>query len=102
MVLRLIVGLGNPGAKYANTRHNDGIWLLNQLANKYQLSFHHEAKFSCQLASLTLGVQHCWLLIPNTYMNESGRPIQAVLHFYKILKLHSLIHTQRQESHHLS
>ncbi len=84
MTLRLIVGLGNPGTKYAKTRHNVGIWLLNALAEKYQLSFHEEKKFHGQVTSLTCQTHQCWLLIPNTFMNESGRSVQAISNFYKI------------------
>jgi PTH1 family peptidyl-tRNA hydrolase len=82
--LRLIVGLGNPGPKYAKTRHNVGVWLLQELAAKYNLSFSLQSKFSGQIAHLTLGEHSFWLLIPSTFMNESGRSVQALANFYKI------------------
>ena len=82
--MKLIVGLGNPGAKYANTRHNVGVWLLTELAAKHGLTFREESKFSGQITTLTEGGQSCWLLIPSTFMNESGRAVAAIAHFYKI------------------
>ncbi|MBS0350070.1 MAG: aminoacyl-tRNA hydrolase [Proteobacteria bacterium] len=85
LALRLIVGLGNPGPKYAKTRHNVGAWLLAELALKQGLNFHSEPKFSGQIASLTGSDQQpCWLLIPTTFINESGRAVQALSNFYKI------------------
>ena len=84
MALRLIVGLGNPGPKYAKTRHNVGVWLLVELAAKHGLIFRDEPKFSGQIAVLTTGEQPCWLLVPSTFMNESGRAVQALANFYKI------------------
>jgi peptidyl-tRNA hydrolase, PTH1 family len=80
----MIVGLGNPGAKYAKTRHNAGAWLVMELAARHGLVFREETKFSGQIAVLTLSGQQCWLLIPATFMNESGCPVQALAHFYKI------------------
>lgn len=79
-----MVGLGNPGAKYAKTRHNVGAWLLSELAAKHGLTLREESKFSAKIATLTLGSLSCWLLIPSTFMNESGRPVQALANFYKI------------------
>lgn len=78
------MGLGNPGPKYAKTRHNVGAWLVEELANQNHLSLRTEPKFSGQVACLDSKDQFCWLLIPNTFMNESGRSVQAVAKFYKI------------------
>jgi len=79
------VGLGNPGDKYARTRHNVGAWLLSKLADQQGLSFRAEPKFFGQIASMPLPeAQICWLLIPSTFMNESGRSVQAFANFYKI------------------
>lgn len=78
------MGLGNPGPKYVNTRHNVGVWLLNKLASQNNLNFRLESKFSGQIAPLSINQQDCWLLIPNTFMNESGRAVQAIAKFYKI------------------
>ena len=84
MSVRLIVGLGNPGNKYAKTRHNVGAWLVNILAEKHHLLFHEEKKFQGMITSLTWQTHQCWLLLPNTFMNESGRSVQAISNFYKI------------------
>lgn len=91
MALRLIVGLGNPGAKYAKTRHNVGAWLLSELAAQYRLPLREEPKFSAQIALLTGHNPSCWLLIPTTFMNESGRSVQALANFYKILPTEILV-----------
>lgn len=90
-MIRLIVGLGNPGAKYARTRHNVGAWLVAELAAKHGLTLREESKFSGQIAVLTTGGQQCWLLIPSTFMNESGRAVQAIANFYKILPEEMLV-----------
>ena len=84
MPLRLIVGLGNPGLKYAKTRHNVGAWFLTKLAAQKGLVFREESKFSGHIAALTNHSESCWLLIPSTFMNESGRAVQALTNFYKI------------------
>ncbi len=84
MSLRLLVGLGNPGAQYAKTRHNVGAWLLAALAKKFDLNFRHEAKFFGSVAQLSIDNQVCYLFVPSTYMNESGRGIEAIMNFYKI------------------
>lgn len=84
MVVRLIVGLGNPGLKYAQTRHNVGAWLLTALARQENLSLKTESKFFGQCALWNSYAQPCWILIPNTFMNESGRAVQAIASFYKI------------------
>lgn len=80
--LRLIVGLGNPGADYAETRHNAGFWFCERLARELNASFARESRYQGWLANARdAGV---WLLMPATYMNESGRAVQALAHFYRI------------------
>lgn len=91
----LIVGLGNPGTYYANTRHNAGFWLLDHLAHHHNLSFRHESKFQADLARLEPSSPSkttlCWLLKPQTYMNRSGQSVLAFSHYYKIPTDHILI-----------
>ncbi len=82
--LKLIVGLGNPGPQYAKTRHNVGAWLVNEWAKQLNLNFRHESKFSGSVTQGNLNNQICYLFIPSTYMNESGRAVEAIAHFYKI------------------
>ena len=78
--IQLIVGLGNPGDQYANTRHNVGVWFIKQLAESQACTLRPEAKFQGKLASTSLFT----LLIPTTYMNESGLCVQLTSHYFKI------------------
>ena len=82
--IKLIVGLGNPGAEYAKTRHNVGAWFVDQLAESAQQTLRNEAKFFGLVARVTMAGESCWLLQPTTYMNDSGQAIQAIAKFYKI------------------
>jgi PTH1 family peptidyl-tRNA hydrolase len=80
--LRLIIGLGNPGAEYAETRHNAGFWFCERLASDLGASFAKESRYHGWVANARdAGV---WLLMPATYMNNSGRAVQALAHFYRI------------------
>lgn len=81
---RLIVGLGNPGPDYASTRHNAGAWLVNQLARQYQLTLTPETKFYGLTARIQQGALDVRLLVPTTFMNNSGKAIAAMANFYKI------------------
>lgn len=82
--IALIVGLGNPGKEYAQTRHNAGAWFIEYIAKHHQLSLQLDNKFHGHLARLRIGNSDCWLLIPNTYMNLSGQAVQAIASFYKL------------------
>jgi PTH1 family peptidyl-tRNA hydrolase len=84
LAVRLIVGLGNPGAKYADTRHNVGAWLLNALARQQSITLRAEGKFRGQAGAWNQGTLNGWLFIPSTFMNESGQAVQAIAGFYKI------------------
>ena len=80
--LKLVVGLGNPGAEYAETRHNAGFWFCERLAGDLKTSFAKEARYHGWVANARdAGI---WLLMPATFMNESGRAVQALAHFYRI------------------
>lgn len=85
MGIKLIVGLGNPGAQYEKTRHNVGFWLLSALAQKYHAEFKTENKFKGLFSNATIDNHNCKLLMPNTFMNLSGEAVQKLAHFYKIL-----------------
>ncbi|HLB55978.1 MAG TPA: aminoacyl-tRNA hydrolase [Coxiellaceae bacterium] len=78
--IRLIVGLGNPGAEYAKTRHNVGAWFVDIFAEQNNISFALQKKFHAIVGSH----QKIFLLKPTTYMNESGLPVSAFIKFYKI------------------
>ena len=82
--LELIVGLGNPGADYANTRHNAGAWFVEALADRFAAGFRPEKKFFGRLSAISLDGGDIRLLLPDTYMNESGRSVGALANFYKI------------------
>lgn len=93
--IRLVVGLGNPGLEYASTRHNAGVWYIEQLCQMYRLNLKYETSFKAHLAKLVLphlpDSAPIWLMIPGTYMNLSGQPVQAVQQFYKITPKECLI-----------
>lgn len=82
--IRLIVGLGNPGNEYADTRHNAGCWWLDRLASRHAGLFRSEAKFFGEVCRIHVGGNDLWLLKPTTYMNASGRAVAALANFYKI------------------
>ena len=84
MSITLIIGLGNPGDKYAKTRHNAGFWFIDELANRYGASFKTEAKFSGEVAKANIEGQVVWLLKPSTFMNRSGLSAHQIASFYKI------------------
>jgi len=80
--LRLIVGLGNPGADYAETRHNAGFWFCERLARDIGVGFAKESRYHGWVANARdAGI---WLLMPATFMNRSGQAAQALMHFYRI------------------
>ena len=82
--IKLIVGLGNPGPDYAATLHNAGAWLVETLAKQEGASFQIEAKFFGQVTKVAIGPHPCWLLLPSTYMNLSGKSVGALSHFYRL------------------
>jgi len=79
--IRLIVGLGNPGADYELTRHNAGFWLIDQLARG---ELRKEARFQALAAKTRISGKEVWLLEPQTFMNRSGQSVGAIARFYKI------------------
>ncbi len=79
----VIVGLGNPGPKYACTRHNAGVRALTALAERLGVTL-TRARFHALTAEAELGGRHCLLLFPQTYMNESGVAVAEALRFYKL------------------
>ncbi len=84
MGIRLIVGLGNPGAEYEHTRHNAGAWFVNELADSAHLTLRHETKYRGFHGITKFNGQECHLLIPSTYMNLSGQSVSALANYYKI------------------
>lgn len=82
--VQLIVGLGNPGDKYEQTRHNAGFWFVDEIARQYGVEFRPETKFLGHAARVQSNGLDFWLLKPTTFMNRSGQSIQALAKFYKI------------------
>ncbi|MEB3303454.1 MAG: aminoacyl-tRNA hydrolase [Cyanobacteriota bacterium] len=82
MDLQLLVGLGNPGPRYANTRHNVGFLVLERLAASAGQTFRHQNKLHALVAELGVGQDRMRLLMPQTFMNESGRSVRAALDWF--------------------
>lgn len=82
--IQLIVGLGNPGAEYAKTRHNAGFWFVEQLAHQQGETLRQEAKFFGLAGKASFSGEDCRLLLPTTYMNRSGQAVVALANFYRI------------------
>ena len=84
MTIRLIVGLGNPGAEYEHSRHNAGVDLLRRLADKYNISLRDDPKYFGETGRGTVEGQEVRLLFPTTFMNLSGKAVGALAGFFKI------------------
>ncbi|MEQ9452685.1 MAG: aminoacyl-tRNA hydrolase [Pseudomonadales bacterium] len=82
--LRLIVGLGNPSPQYDRTRHNVGAMWVRALASRLGIALQAESKFKGGLGRGVIGGHDLRLLVPSTYMNNSGESVAAVAQFYKI------------------
>ena len=82
--LHLIVGLGNPGAKYAQTRHNIGFQLVERLAEKWRAVWNAEKKFQASVARVARNDSQVILARPQTFMNASGEAVQALAGFYRV------------------
>lgn len=84
MAIRLIVGLGNPGLEYEQTRHNAGFWLVDNLANASNVRLARETRYQALAGKTRIKDQEVWLLEPQTFMNRSGQSVCALANFYKI------------------
>lgn len=85
MPIRLIVGLGNPGPEYEQTRHNAGFWLVDNLANSLPgCRLQRESRFNAFVAKTAIKGQEVWLLEPQTFMNRSGQSVGGLARFFKI------------------
>jgi PTH1 family peptidyl-tRNA hydrolase len=80
LAIRLVVGLGNPGKEYERTRHNAGFWLVERFAQAKGVALRKDPKFK----ALVGRVDAAWLLLPQTFMNLSGQPVQMLAGFFKI------------------
>ena len=82
--IRLVVGLGNPGPDYDNTRHNAGFWLADQLAREWRVDFQLEKTFQAWVAKTRIEGEAVLLAKPTTFMNRSGQAAGALLRFFKL------------------
>src|SRR3990167_2836074 len=85
MLIKLIVGLRNPGITYEKTRHNAGAWFLEALAKHHNIVFKIEKKLHSELGLWQYQPQACKLLLPTIFMNQSGLAVQETCQFYRIL-----------------
>ncbi|WP_428353178.1 aminoacyl-tRNA hydrolase [Methyloprofundus sp.] len=83
-MIKLLVGLGNPGQKYTKTRHNAGFLLLDKLAREMSVAFSSQTKFFGGLAEIKIEKGGVYLLKPHTFMNRSGQSVSALMKYYKI------------------
>ena len=81
-MIRLVVGLGNPGKEYERTRHNAGFWLVERFAQSGGVHFRKDPKYQALVARLS--DNGAWLLLPQSFMNASGRAVQMLAGFFKI------------------
>ena len=81
--MRLFVGLGNPGAKHAGNRHNIGFMAVEEIAKRHSFA-PWRRRFQGVATEGTIGREKVLLLLPGTYMNESGRAVAEAMHFYKM------------------
>lgn len=89
--LHLIVGLGNPGAEYARTRHNAGFLLVEKLAERWRANWTLEKKFNARVARAEAGARRTVLCEPQTYMNLSGAAVGLLAQFYRIATAQLLV-----------
>jgi peptidyl-tRNA hydrolase, PTH1 family len=82
--IKLIVGLANPGNEYTATRHNAGAWFIEQLVQRYNQSLKNEPKFFGYTSRVNISNHDVRLLVPTTFMNLSGKAVQAMAKFYQI------------------
>jgi PTH1 family peptidyl-tRNA hydrolase len=82
--LSLVVGLGNPGDRYARTLHNAGSWFVDELARRFGGEFRYEKRFDAEICRITIGTTEIWLAKPQSYMNESGAPVRSLLDYYRL------------------
>jgi PTH1 family peptidyl-tRNA hydrolase len=79
-----IVGLGNPGLEYVDSRHNLGFWLLDKYAEKFNLKFERLTGFSCLVAKFIRSGKNIYLIKPMQFMNHSGRELQKIFSGFSV------------------
>ena len=84
MTIKLIVGLRNPGSAYEATRHNAGAWFIETLSKHYPFSLKLNTKFHAEVGTFSVQNNPCFVLLPTTFMNQSGLSVRAISQFYRI------------------
>jgi PTH1 family peptidyl-tRNA hydrolase len=87
----MIAGLGNPGSRYAETRHNAGFWFLERLAGTAGAVFRNQSRLHADTARVTLYGVDCLLVRPTTFMNHSGQAVRAVQDYFRIGSADTLV-----------
>ena len=82
--LKLIIGLGNPGTKYQDNRHNLGFLVIDAIAKKFGVKFKNSEKFYAEMAEIEVTTGKIMLAKPATFVNDSGKSVEALLNFYKL------------------
>ena len=82
--IQLIAGLGNPGSKYEQTRHNAGFWFVDAVARRYDVVFHAENRYKSDVARCRIDGHDCRLQKPMDFMNCSGMPVASLASFFRI------------------
>ena len=90
-MIKLFVGLGNPGSDYEQTRHNAGFWWINALSRELKAPLAFDKSYYGQAARTVVNGQTIWLLTPQTFMNLSGKSVAALARFLKILPAEILV-----------
>ena len=90
-ILKLIVGLGNPGPQHDSNRHNAGVIFLHQLCKSYGGNLRGESKFFGEFGAINIAGNDVKLLFPSTFMNHSGKAVAAVCKFFKIEPKNALV-----------
>jgi len=90
-MIKLFVGLGNPGPEYEATRHNAGFWWIDALARQLKVSMAMDRSYYGLVARTTINGQTVWLLEPQTFMNLSGKSVAALARFFKIAPQEMLV-----------
>ncbi|NOY16495.1 MAG: aminoacyl-tRNA hydrolase [Gammaproteobacteria bacterium] len=82
--ISLIAGLGNPGQRYVDTRHNVGFWFVEELANRFHGNWRDASRFKSRVCEITISGERTWLLAPQDFMNHSGTSIATFARYYHI------------------
>ena len=84
LALKLVVGLGNPGAEHEGTRHNAGFWFVDELARRHELRLRPERRYNAEAGRGEIAGQSLWFLKPMGYMNRSGQPVRAFCDYLQL------------------